>query len=78
MAAMFFGHGCHDSWYDHGMVIMFFFEKKVDCLSTVTQIVATMYNYMAHFTGFRGIYAPKWRITKNKQRLLQKDFELSS
>ena len=29
----------------------------MDCLSMFSQIVAAIYHYMTHLTGFRGIYA---------------------
>ena len=60
--------GRHDSYHDHGMIIMFsifFLKKKMEYLSMFSQIFAAIYHYMAHLTGFRRIYASKsswiWR-----------------
>ena len=52
-------HVFHDSYHDHGMIIMFciFFLKKKNILSIFSQIVCVIYHYMAHLTAFRGIYA---------------------
>ena len=54
-------HVFHGSNHGHGLIItfcMFFFEKIV-CLSFCSQIVAVIYQFMAHLSGFRGIYASK-------------------
>ena len=58
----------HDSYHDHGMIIMFsmfFSEEKLDWLLMFSQIVAAIYHYMAHLTGFRGIHASKLANQQN-------------
>ena len=50
------------SWFI-GMIMVWslcfpcFFLENMDSLSIFSQIVAAIYNYMAHLTGVRGIYA---------------------
>ena len=69
MGRSWFGyHVFHDSYHDHGMIIMFSIfldEKKLDCLSMFSQLVVAMYHYMARLTGFRGIYASKLANQQN-------------
>ena len=43
-----------------------------------SQLVAAIYNYMAHLTAFTRTYAPNWQVSKTKRKLLQRDFEFSS
>ena len=59
------------------MIYMLFLKKK-ELFVNFSQIVAAIYHNMEHLTGFKGMYASKWRISKFKRRLIQKDFEFSS
>ena len=52
-----------DGMYDHHVFHVFF--KKMDCLSIFFQIVAAIYHYMAHLTGFIGHYLSKVTSQQN-------------
>ena len=45
------------------------FWVKMDCLSMFFQIVAVIHNYMAHLTGFRGIYTSKVASQQNEAKI---------
>ena len=49
------------SWYDPH-VFHVFLSKKNYCLSMFPQVVAAIYLYMAHLSGFRGYYASSKKI----------------
>ena len=48
------------------MFSMFFFEKKMHCLSLFSQIVAAMYHSTTKLTDFRGTYASKFARQRNE------------
>ena len=73
-------HVSHDSYHDHGMIIMFsmFFFKKKDCLSMFCQIVAQYTIVWLTWLALEVFTLLHWRVSKTEQIILQVIWEFSS
>ena len=65
-------HVAHDSYHHHGMIIMFSMFFLNGLFVNFSQMVASVYHFMAKLTDFGGDYSSNCRISKIERRLLQK------